>query len=81
MKTRLKDLRQTHGKIEKPELSKLDKIFSSSSIGNVNFSSGQLEELPRNELFLLAIKLGIPPIDNKSLLITRMLKEMEKLRA
>lgn len=73
---KLKDLRQTHGKIERKENSLLDNIFKSKA--SLNYTHEDLVNMELKQLYLLAVQIGIPPIDNKTLLITRMTKELAK---
>lgn len=73
---KLKNLRQTHGKIERQENSLLDNIFKSKA--SLNYTHDDLMKMELKQLYLLAVQIGIPPIDNKTLLITRMTKELTK---
>jgi hypothetical protein len=75
---KLKDLKQTHGKLE-GGAGKFDSILKYKSVGRNAFTEEELQVMDIKNLYLLATNIGIVPIDNKNLLITRLLKEMSKM--
>jgi hypothetical protein len=82
-KTKLDNLSQTHGKIEKYECKTLDQILGDD--GTSKYKTLDLEkykeylyDLNKSDLQSHASKIGLLPIDNRELLSKRLIKEFEK---
>lgn len=82
-KTKLDDLSQTHGKLEKYEYKTLDQILGDDGMSKYKTLDLEkynefLNDLNKSDLQSHAIKIGLLPIDNRDLLSKRLLKEFEK---
>ena len=82
-KTKLDDLSQTHGKLQKYEYKTLDQILGDDGMSkyktlDLEKYSEFLNELNKSDLQSHAIKIGLLPVDNRELLSKRLLKEFQK---
>lgn len=81
---KLSQLSQAHGKDETaPKPSTLDQIWGDDGIGKYSTLKeeeyqGHLSELNRTDLHAHASRIGIIPIDNRTLLEQRLLREFRK---
>lgn len=79
----MKDLTQTHGKLEEYEHKTLDQILGddgSSKYKTLNLDkyTAYLNDLNKSDLQSHATTVGLLPIDNRELLCKRLIKEFRK---
>ena len=84
-KTRLKNVKQAHGKDEnvKFEPSTLDQVWGDTGLGKYNtfdldVYKEKLDHLAKTDLQAHATKIGLVPIDNRSTLTQRLVREFKK---
>jgi len=80
-KSKLSELSQTHGKVEKPVT--LDQIWGDTGINKygtldpVQYDK-YVNDLNKSDLQAHAVKIGLVPIDDRSTLISRLKREFNK---
>ena len=78
--TKVKDMSQTHGKVEKPLYSTLEQIWGDTGLSRYgtfdeNEYAQELKNMTKSDIQAHANKLGLVPIDNRTELVKRLLKE------
>ena len=78
--TKVKDMSQTHGKVEKPLYSTLEQIWGDTGLSRYgtfdeNEYAEELRDMTKSDIQAHANKLGLIPIDNRTELIKRLMKE------
>lgn len=78
--TKVKDMSQTHGKVEKPLYSTLEQIWGDTGLSKYgtfdeNEYAQELKNMTKSDIQAHANKLGLVPIDNRTELVKRLLKE------
>ena len=81
--TNLENLSQTHGKTEEFKPTTLDQIWGDTGTWKYNTMDeseyrGMLENMPRSDLTAHASKIGLIPIDDRNMLIGRLIAEFKK---
>jgi len=81
MPKKIKELKQTHGKVEKlAQYSTLDQILGDTGIGKYKtldeaVYQKQLNEMNKSDLQSHAVEIGLIPVDDRETLETRLLRE------
>ena len=80
-KSKLSELNQTHGKVEKPVT--LDQIWGDTGINKYGTLDPveyvkYVNDLNKSDLQAHAVKIGLVPIDDRSTLISRLKREFNK---
>lgn len=83
MRKKMKELTQTHGKLEEYEHKSLDQILGddgSSKYKTLNLDKyvAYLNDLNKSDLQSHAATIGLLPIDNRDLLCKRLVREFKK---
>lgn len=81
--TNLENLSQTHGKTEEFRPTTLDQIWGDTGTWKYKTMDeseyrGMLENMPRSDLSSHASKIGLIPIDDRNMLIGRLVSEFKK---
>ena len=76
--TKVKDMSQTHGKVEKPLYSTLEQIWGDTGLSRYgtfdeNEYAQELKNMTKSDIQAHANKLGLVPIDNRTELVKRLL--------
>ena len=78
-----KEIYQAHGKVEKTRPSTLDQVWGDDgtgkyTAGTVEEYRDQLSEMSRADIQTHATKLSVVPVENRDMLVKRLVKEYEK---
>lgn len=82
-KKRIKELHQTHGRVDESNFQTLDQLFGNTGIGeygtlDVQEYESQLKEMATHDLHEHSVKKGVLPVDNRERLIKTLLAEFQK---
>lgn len=81
--SKLNNLDQTHGKLQKYEYKTLDQVLGDDGTSkyktlDLNKYSEYLNDLNKSDLQSHAIKIGLIPVDSRDILTKRLIKEFTK---